>query len=206
MKVGIVGCGLNSDYHIDFVGSYPNAEIVGVADKDEEKAKQCAAQYLLLHLSLAVNSKKVAGSRILTPWKLFRSFRWWSPETIKSALPSTAADRYMLSFGSSLTASILVLPETKKLIRSAFLRNFSTFCGVRPCSFLSLGYKSTALTSERMSSDKIRIIFPSSANFKSLAGLERDLSTVLTKMLASKTTLIIVSWLLVSCRCGPLPQ
>ncbi len=45
MKVGIVGCGLNSDYHINFARSYPDAEIVGVVDKDEEKAKQCAAKY-----------------------------------------------------------------------------------------------------------------------------------------------------------------
>lgn len=40
MKVGIVGCGLNSNYHINFVRSYPDAEIVGVVDKDEEKARQ----------------------------------------------------------------------------------------------------------------------------------------------------------------------
>src|SRR4030043_773229 len=45
MKVGFVGCGLNSDYHINFAKDYPGIEIVGVVDKDFEKAKQCAAKY-----------------------------------------------------------------------------------------------------------------------------------------------------------------
>ena len=45
MKIGIVGCGLNSDYHINFARSYPKAEIVGVVDKDEEKVKRCATKY-----------------------------------------------------------------------------------------------------------------------------------------------------------------
>ena len=45
MKIGIVGCGLNSDYHISFARTYPDAEIVGVVDKDEEKAERCAAKY-----------------------------------------------------------------------------------------------------------------------------------------------------------------
>ena len=45
MKIGIVGCGLNSDYHINFARSYQDAEIVGVVDKDLERAGICAAQY-----------------------------------------------------------------------------------------------------------------------------------------------------------------
>lgn len=45
MKVGIVGCGLNSDYHINFVKSYPGAEIVGIVDRDSEKARECATRY-----------------------------------------------------------------------------------------------------------------------------------------------------------------
>jgi nucleoside-diphosphate-sugar epimerase len=42
MKVGIVGCGLNSNYHINFSRNYEGAVIVGVADADEAKARSCA--------------------------------------------------------------------------------------------------------------------------------------------------------------------
>lgn len=45
MRIGIVGCGLNSDYHIDFAKDYPGLQIVGVVDKDVQKANQCAAKY-----------------------------------------------------------------------------------------------------------------------------------------------------------------
>lgn len=45
IKIAIVGCGLNSDYHINFAKDYPELEIIGVVDKDSEKAKQCAAKY-----------------------------------------------------------------------------------------------------------------------------------------------------------------
>jgi predicted dehydrogenase/nucleoside-diphosphate-sugar epimerase len=45
MKAGFVGCGLNSDYHINFAKSYPGLEIIGVIDKDEKKAKECTAKY-----------------------------------------------------------------------------------------------------------------------------------------------------------------
>jgi predicted dehydrogenase/nucleoside-diphosphate-sugar epimerase len=45
MKVGIVGCGLNSDYHINFARSYPGADIIGVVDKDQQKASACANKF-----------------------------------------------------------------------------------------------------------------------------------------------------------------
>jgi predicted dehydrogenase/nucleoside-diphosphate-sugar epimerase len=45
MKIGIVGCGLNSDYHINFARSYPGIEIAGIVDRDEKKAKDCAQKY-----------------------------------------------------------------------------------------------------------------------------------------------------------------
>ncbi len=47
MKVGIVGCGLNSDYHINFVKSYPGAEITGIVDKDLRKAEECAQKHVI---------------------------------------------------------------------------------------------------------------------------------------------------------------
>jgi predicted dehydrogenase/nucleoside-diphosphate-sugar epimerase len=47
MKIGIVGCGLNSDYHINFAKSYPGSEIVGIVDRDEAKAKDCAQKYAI---------------------------------------------------------------------------------------------------------------------------------------------------------------
>jgi len=45
MKAGFVGCGLNSDYHINFAKDYPGLEIVGVVDKDEKKARECTAKF-----------------------------------------------------------------------------------------------------------------------------------------------------------------
>ena len=45
MKIGIVGCGLNSDYHINFARSYPDANIIGVVDKDQRKASVCAERF-----------------------------------------------------------------------------------------------------------------------------------------------------------------
>lgn len=45
MKVGIIGCGSNSHYHISFAKDYPNVEIVGVADKNIQKAKEVASKF-----------------------------------------------------------------------------------------------------------------------------------------------------------------
>lgn len=45
MKIGIVGCGLNSDYHIKFAKAYPGAEIVGLVDLDIERARRVAGQH-----------------------------------------------------------------------------------------------------------------------------------------------------------------
>ncbi|HUL00449.1 MAG TPA: NAD-dependent epimerase/dehydratase family protein [Nitrospirota bacterium] len=45
MKIGIVGCGLNSDYHINFARTYQGANIVGVVDRDREKAQECATRF-----------------------------------------------------------------------------------------------------------------------------------------------------------------
>lgn len=43
MKIGIAGCGLNADYHVNFARAYAGAEIIGVVDLDEEKARDFAA-------------------------------------------------------------------------------------------------------------------------------------------------------------------
>ena len=45
MKIGIVGCGLNSDYHINFARNYPDFDIVAVVDKDQHKASICAERF-----------------------------------------------------------------------------------------------------------------------------------------------------------------
>jgi predicted dehydrogenase/nucleoside-diphosphate-sugar epimerase len=45
MKVGFVGCGLNSDYHINFAKQYGTVDILGVVDKDIRKARECADKY-----------------------------------------------------------------------------------------------------------------------------------------------------------------
>jgi predicted dehydrogenase len=45
MRVGIVGAGLNSDYHINFSKAYKGAQIVGIADSDLSRAQECAKKY-----------------------------------------------------------------------------------------------------------------------------------------------------------------
>ena len=45
MKIGIIGCGLNSDYHINFAKAYPGVEILGVTDINVTRSIQCAQKY-----------------------------------------------------------------------------------------------------------------------------------------------------------------
>ena len=45
MKIAIVGCGLNADYHVRFVREYPQAQITGIVDKDLQKARACADRH-----------------------------------------------------------------------------------------------------------------------------------------------------------------
>jgi predicted dehydrogenase len=71
MKVGIVGCGLNSDYHINFSRSYPNIEIVGIVDKDLEQAERCAARYgikkIFKSIKELVDLRRPDAIHIVTP-------------------------------------------------------------------------------------------------------------------------------------------
>ncbi len=71
MKIGIVGCGLNSDYHISFAKDYPGAEIVGIVDKDESKAKACGEKYgikgIYSSISELVKQAKTDVIHIVTP-------------------------------------------------------------------------------------------------------------------------------------------
>src|SRR3990172_1270507 len=71
MKIGIVGCGLNSDYHIRFAKDYPGIEIVGVVDRDINKAKDCAAKQGIQNyfgsIKELVEHKKPDVLHIVTP-------------------------------------------------------------------------------------------------------------------------------------------
>lgn len=71
MKIGIVGCGLNSDYHIRFAKDYPGIEIVGVVDRDINKAKDCAdrqgTQNYFGSIKELVEYKKPDVLHIVTP-------------------------------------------------------------------------------------------------------------------------------------------
>lgn len=71
MKIAIVGCGLNSDYHINFAKEYPGLEIVGVVDKDLAKAKKCASKYgiekTFSSIRELINEKKPDAIHIVTP-------------------------------------------------------------------------------------------------------------------------------------------
>lgn len=71
MKIAIVGCGLNSDYHISFAKAYPGAEIVGIVDKDENKAKACGERFgikdVYSSISEMVKQAKPDVIHIVTP-------------------------------------------------------------------------------------------------------------------------------------------
>ena len=73
MKIGIIGCGLNSDYHINFARAYAGAEIVGVADLDEGKARECSRAYGIQRsfrdLGALVEQSKPEVLHIVTPPK-----------------------------------------------------------------------------------------------------------------------------------------
>ena len=45
LKIGIIGAGLNSDYHINFSRAYQGAQIVAIADSDPSRAQAAAAKY-----------------------------------------------------------------------------------------------------------------------------------------------------------------
>lgn len=45
MRIGIVGCGANSAYHIRFGRSYKGAEIIGLVDSDQQRAALCAEKF-----------------------------------------------------------------------------------------------------------------------------------------------------------------
>jgi predicted dehydrogenase/nucleoside-diphosphate-sugar epimerase len=73
MKIGIVGCGLNSDYHINFARAYPGAEIVGIVDRDEAKIKQCRERFGIAQgfstiQDLVTNTKPDVIHIVTPPW------------------------------------------------------------------------------------------------------------------------------------------
>lgn len=73
MKIGIVGCGLNSDYHINFARAYNGAEIVGIVDKDTKKAEECASRFnikgIFSNIKELVEKTRPDVIHILTPPK-----------------------------------------------------------------------------------------------------------------------------------------
>ena len=76
MKIGIIGCGLNSDYHINFAKSYPGVEIVGIVDRDGKKAKDCAQkcdiQKVLATIQELVAFAKPECHHVLNVWANYR--------------------------------------------------------------------------------------------------------------------------------------
>lgn len=71
MKIGIVGCGLNSDYHIRFAKTYPGADLVGLVDRDEARAKAAAEKHgvkkVFRSVKELVEADKPDVVHILTP-------------------------------------------------------------------------------------------------------------------------------------------
>ena len=71
MKIGIVGCGLNADYHVNFARAYASAEIVGVVDLDEERARDFAAsrqiQRYFKHVGDLVEHARPDVLHVVTP-------------------------------------------------------------------------------------------------------------------------------------------
>jgi len=73
MKICIIGCGLNSAYHINFATAYPSAEVSGVVDLEEGKARAFAEKYGIAHyyssLRGLVEVSRPEAVHIVTPPK-----------------------------------------------------------------------------------------------------------------------------------------
>jgi predicted dehydrogenase/nucleoside-diphosphate-sugar epimerase len=71
MRVGIVGCGVNSNYHISFAKEYKGLKIVGVVDKEEQKAKECANRHGIMDsynsIDDLLSQQKPEAVHIVTP-------------------------------------------------------------------------------------------------------------------------------------------
>ena len=50
LRVGVIGCGLQGEKHLECYHAAPNATIVAVADVDEERAKQAGETYGVTHM------------------------------------------------------------------------------------------------------------------------------------------------------------
>jgi len=73
LRIGIIGCGLNSDYHINFAREYDGAQIVGVVDLNIDKAKECTIKHKIPQyfndLQSLVEHTKPEVLHIVTPPK-----------------------------------------------------------------------------------------------------------------------------------------
>src|SRR5208282_1065096 len=49
MKIAIVGCGFVADYYLITLRAYPQLEVLGVTDRDPERARRLAAANGLRH-------------------------------------------------------------------------------------------------------------------------------------------------------------
>ena len=71
MKIGIIGCGLNSAYHINFAKQYGGARIVGLVDVNQERAREVAADWgikrVFSKIADLVNHAKPDVVHIVTP-------------------------------------------------------------------------------------------------------------------------------------------
>lgn len=118
MKIGIVGCGLNSDYHINFAKAYPGLSIVGVVDKDPGRARECARRFgignIFSSIGELVDFDKPDVLHIVTP-----------PKT-HSLLAREAMERKCHVLVEKPLA--LDLPEAESLYETA------EKCGVRLCT------------------------------------------------------------------------
>ncbi len=50
MRIAIVGCGFVSDYYVSTLPNYPELELVGMLDRDCERARRCAAFWNVPHV------------------------------------------------------------------------------------------------------------------------------------------------------------
>ena len=73
MKIGIIGCGLNSDKHMCFAKDYPGAKIVGLVDKNRGRAEECAKRHriraIFPNIEALVKKTNPDVLHILTPPK-----------------------------------------------------------------------------------------------------------------------------------------
>jgi nucleoside-diphosphate-sugar epimerase/predicted dehydrogenase len=108
---------MNSDYHINFAKSYPGAEVVGIVDKDLNKAGACAEKYRIPAFFS----------------KIEELFDRTSPEVVHIVTPPQTHYAVAREVLKARCHALIEKPLALDLEQAAALYELADSCGVRIC-------------------------------------------------------------------------